>query len=118
MRVPQISDLSHEVRIKQHILCHQVPKDDLRTVFVQVEKALRHMHVLQNGSLQHWRDVGNCFNQIVEIPIQSLHQQHRELTVGEETNTQEQRDVGVMKVRHQLAFLYILASNIFHPNID
>ena len=62
--------------------------------------------------------LGDCFNQIVEIPIQSLHQQHRELAVREETHTHEQRDVGVTKVRHQLAFLHVLANNIFHSSIS
>ena len=38
MRVPQISDLGHEIGGQQHILCRQVPVDDLGRVFVQVEK--------------------------------------------------------------------------------
>ena len=50
MGVAEISDLSHERSGEQHILCRQVPVDDLRSVFVQVEKAPG--YVLQNGSLQ------------------------------------------------------------------
>ena len=38
--------------------------------------------------------------------------------LGEKTHTQEQCDVGMTKVRHQLAFLYILASYIFHSSIS
>jgi hypothetical protein len=48
----------------------------------------------------------------------SLHQQHRELAVGEETHTQEQCDVGVTKVRHQLALLHVFHSNVFYSNIS
>jgi hypothetical protein len=40
------------------------------------------------------------------------------LAVGEETHTQEQRDVGVTKVRHQLALLHVLRSNVFYSSIS
>ena len=42
----------------------------------------------------------------------------RELAVGEETHTQEQCDIGVTKIRHQLTLLHVLASHILYSNIS
>ena len=47
------------------------------------------------------------FSRLSRFPLKSLHQQYREFTVGEKIHTQEQYDVRVTNVRHQLAFLYI-----------
>jgi hypothetical protein len=74
-------------------------------------------HIFKHGSFQSQGNIWNCLKQFIKAAIQSLHQQHRELAVGEETHTQEQRNVGVTKVRHQLTLLLILAGDLLNTNI-
>ena len=80
--------------------------DDRWTAMVQIYQTSG--HVLKDGHLCGEGDVGCVLQKLVQAVLQSLHHQHREPGVGEETDAQELDDVRVAEVGEEPTFVVVL----------
>ena len=69
-------------------------------------------NVLQNGTLLVQRKIGCLLQEVIQVGVQTLHDQCRNLSSWEETEAKEQCDVGVTKVGHHFTLLQKLLRHL------
>ena len=83
----------------------QVPVNDWRVSLVEVEQSTG--HILQDRALRvsNGRYLCMCSRHIIQVGLQSLHDQQRKLSPWEEAEPKELCDVRVAEAGHQLALV-------------
>ena len=75
-------------------------------------------HVLKNGSLQRQWYLCESLEKIIQTSIKLLHDEHRELAVWNEEETQEESDVRMTQAGHQPTLLDIFSSDLLNTNVS